>query len=306
MSNSKILFLLAVILVDSLVANSEKHENAFVVESVVINGNVGRNYLNNIYFYGVGTKSDDNVYSGFGLKYDSNLSFYNFEKKENDYNKTTFIHRLDIDEKFYKKLGFAHLDKKATVLGKEDFIEQMSAGLSLGFGNSNNYNFEIGYVINRLEEAFIADTTSDTIYVEVVLKEDFILGSLDSTVSYQSSSAYDKREDTYSSTLGYYPIDDIRTTIKYSSAEHTEDEYKVRAGLNYKFKGLADFSQGVLTPLLTASMNTSENVKTTFDYKYNISNRSLKVKDKFKELVSTSNIIAKKVNSSEFEKRTAE
>lgn len=304
MSSKNILFFSTVIFLNSLMADSKKQENEFVVESVVINGNVGRSYLKNIYFYGVGTKSEDNVYNGFGLKYDSNLSYYNFEKKENDYNKTTFIYRLDLDEKFYKKFGFSHLDKKATVLGKENFLEQLSAGLSLGFGNSNNYNFEMGYVINKLADASNANTNTNTVYLEVVLKEDFILGSFDSTLSYENTLAYDKREDNYSSTLGYYPIDDIKTTIKYSSTEHTEDEYKVRAGLNYKFKGFADFHEGVLTPLLTASMNTSANVKTTFDYKYNISNRSLKVKDKFKELVSTSNIVAKKVNSIEFDKRT--
>lgn len=301
----KALFILTVILATNLTADSQKLENELLSESIVYSKEVGRSYLNNIFFYGVGSKSIDNAYNGFGLKYDSDISFYNFEK-DSDYNKTTFIHRLDIDNKFYKKLGFSHLDRKETVLGREEFLEQMTAGFSLGFGNSNNYNLEIGYVVNRLNEAFDANTITDTIYMEMVLKEDFILGSIDSTVSYQSSCAYDTREYDYSSSFGYYPIDDIKATIKYSSLEHTEDEYNVRAGLNYKFKGFSNFSQGILTPLLTASMNTSENLKTTFDYKYNIANRSLKIKDKFKELVSTSSIVAKDINSSEFQRRTTE
>lgn len=305
MSRFKILFLLPFLTVNSLLAESEKLENELLTQSIVTSTAVGRSYLNNIYIYGVGTKSDDDAYNGFGLKYDSDVSYYNFEKHV-DYNKSVFIQRFDINEKLYQKFGFGHLDKKETVFGNEEFVQQLSSGISLGFGDSNTYNFEMGYIANRLNEAFSANTYTDTLYVEVVFKEDFDFGSVDTTISFQTSKAYDKIQNNYTSSLGYYPIDDVKTTIKYTSDEHTEDEYNVKAGLNYKFKNLSEFSTGSITPLLTATMNNSSNVQTMFDYKYNISNRSLKIKDKFKELISTASIFAKQLNPSEFLRRTTD
>ncbi|RXJ89051.1 hypothetical protein CRV01_10560 [Arcobacter sp. CECT 8983] len=307
MSNLKILFLIGLISVNSLFANSKPKEleSQLLYGAIATNTYDGRSYLDDIFVYGVGTKSDDNAYYGFGLKYDLNDYYYNVENHI-DFKKAAFIHKIDFNDKFYNKFGFSYLDKKVSILDNYEFVKQMTSGVSLGFGDTNTYNFEVGYIINKLNDAFHANTTTNTTFAEITFKEDYSFGAIDTTFSLQTSKAYDKREKDYSGTLGYYPIDDIKTSIKYNSVEYSEDEYNFIAGLNYRFKNFSNFYEGTLNPLLNATLNNTNNIQTIFDYKYDIANRSLKIKDKFKQLISTAKIFAKKINPSEFLRKTSE
>lgn len=105
------LFLLLTIFLNFLFADSNKLEQQLLAKSGISNKNVGRTYLNNIIFYGVGIKNQDDSYDGFGLRYDSNDSYYKIESHD-DFFKAVLIHKIDIDEKIYKKIGFGYLEKE--------------------------------------------------------------------------------------------------------------------------------------------------------------------------------------------------
>ncbi|WP_320035775.1 Ig-like domain-containing protein [Halarcobacter sp.] len=129
------------------------------------------------------------------------------------------------------------------------------------------------------------------------------MGSVDLLGSYQNAKAYSKTISDYSVSSAYYPIDDLKLELKYDSIEHDDDNYSIRAGINYKFAGFSNFSNGTFSPILTATRNTSKNMMVTLAYQENIANRSLKMRDKFEEQIYTSEIIAKKINPEEFNKR---
>lgn len=307
MSNVKILFLIGLLSVNSLFANSNSKEleSQLLYGALATNKYDGKSYLDKIFVYGVGTKLDDNSYYGFGIKYDFDDYYYNIENHI-DFKKAAFIHKIDLDDKFYNKFGFSYLNKRVSILDNYEFVRQMTGGVSLGFGDMNTYNFEVGYIVNKLNEALKANTTTNTAFAEITFKEDYSFGAVDTTFSFQRSKAYNKTKEDFSGTLGYYPIDDIKTSIKYNTIEHTENEYNFIAGLNYRFKNLSNFYEGTLNPLLNATLNNTNNIKTIFDYKYDIANRSLKIKDKFKQLISTAKIFAKKINPSEFLRKNEE
>lgn len=298
-----VLFLTLFLSSNYLFADSNKLEQQLLAKSKITSKNFGRTYLNDIFFYGVGSKNEYNNYDGFGLRYNSDILYTKFEKHD-DFSKTVLIYKIDVNKKLYKKFGFGYLEKKETVLGIDEYLKQATGGFSVGYGDSDTYNLEIGYINSDLFSALGAETNSDIYYIESAIKKDFSLGTFDSTLSYQYADAYCEDFENYTNTLGYYPHDDFKTTIKYTTIELENNEYVLKAGLNYKFDNLLNFSDGFLTSLLTATLNNSKNVQTSLKYNQNISNRSLKVKDKFKELISTSNIIAREVNNTEFDRRT--
>ena len=264
---------------------------------------ISNKYLQNIRLYGSGEKVSDISYSGVGIKYDSDYSEFAIEKSD-DYNRASFVQRLDIDQKYYTKLGFACLDKDETINDLIKDITQTTMGGALGYGDDKNYNIEFGYITNKLRHTHLVSTTTKVLYTEGVLKYDIgEYGSIDGTLSYQNASAYDKTISDYTASLGYYPIENNKLWARYNSIEHDEDNYKIMSGLNYKFDGFTNLIAGSFSPYLSFSSNITKNTEISFDYKKGISNRSLKIRDTFEKQINTSSILAKNINEEEFEKR---
>ncbi|WP_121626538.1 hypothetical protein [Poseidonibacter antarcticus] len=259
-------------------------------------------YLQNIRLYGAGEKVSDISYSGIGIKYDSDYSEFAVEKSD-DYKRASIIQRIDINKKYYTKLGFACLEKDEVISTVIKGITQTTIGGALGYGDDRNYNLEFGYITNKLTHRDLEDTTTKVLYTEGVLKYDIgNYGSIDGTLSYQNANAYDKTISDYTASLGYYPLENNKLWAKYNSIEHDEDDYKIMSGLNYKFDGFTNLIAGTFSPYLSFSSNISKNTEVSFDYKKGISNRSLKIRDTFEKQINTSSILAKNINSEEFEK----
>lgn len=267
------------------------------------NNKAKKGYFKNISVYGVGEKIDDKNHSGIGFKYDSDYTDFVLEKGE-DYKKSSIVQRIDIDEMFYTKLGLGYLSIEELIDGNNKFISQFSYGAELGFGNDRNYNVAVGYVANKLTKAGLANTTSKTIYTEAVIKQDTEIGSIDAVLAYQIAEAYDKKVSDYSVSIGYYPIDDIRMGAKYNSLDSDSNDYKILAGVNYNFEDFNNLSKGSWSPAVMLTSNVSENVSLFAEYRENISNRSLKIRDAFESQISTNEIVAKRINPEEFKKRT--
>lgn len=267
------------------------------------NNKAKKGYFKNISVYGVGEKVDDKNYSGIGFKYDSDYTEFVLEKGE-DYKKSSIVQRIDFDERFYSKLGLGYLSIEEMIEGNNKFISQLSYGAEVGYGDDKNYNLAFGYVANKLTKAGLANTTSKTIYTEAVIKQDTNIGSVDAVLAYQIAEAYNKKVSDYSVSLGYYPIDDIRMGAKYNSLDADSNNYKVLAGVNYNFEDFDNVSKGSWSPAIMLTSNISENFSLFAEYRENISNRSLKIRDTFENQISTNEIIAKKINPEEFKKRT--
>ena len=272
-------------------------------EFLSANNKAKKGYFKNISVYGVGEKIDDKNYSGIGFKYDSDYTDFVLEKGE-DYKKSSIVQRIDIDEMFYTKLGLGYLSIEEMIEGNNKFISQFSYGAEVGYGNDRNYNVAVGYVANKLTKAGLANTTSKTIYTEAVIKQDTEIGSIDAVLAYQIAEAYDKKVSDYSVSLGYYPIDDIRMGAKYNSLDSDSNDYKILAGVNYNFEDFNNLSKGSWSPAVMLTSNVSENVSLFAEYRENISNRSLKIRDTFESQISTNEIVAKRINPEEFKKRT--
>ena len=272
-------------------------------EFLSANNKAKKGYFKNISVYGVGEKIDDKNHSGIGFKYDSDYTDFVLEKGE-DYKKSSIVQRIDIDEMFYTKLGLGYLSIEEMIEGNNKFISQFSYGAEVGYGNDRNYNVAVGYVANKLTKAGLANTTSKTIYTEAVIKQDTEIGSIDAVLAYQIAEAYDKKVSDYSVSLGYYPIDDIRMGAKYNSLDSDSNDYKILAGVNYNFEDFNNLSKGSWSPAVMLTSNVSENVSLFAEYRENISNRSLKIRDTFESQISTNEIVAKKINPEEFKKRT--
>lgn len=268
------------------------------------NNKIKNGYFKNISVYGVGKKENDKNYSGIGFKYDSDYTDFVLEKGE-DYKKSSIVQRIDIDERFYTKLGLGYLSIEEMIEGNNKFISQFSYGAELGFGNDRNYNLAFGYVANKLTKAGLANTTTDTIYTEAVIKQNTDIGSVDAVLAYQIAEAYNKKVSDYSVALGYYPIDDIRMGAKYNSLDSDSNDYKVFAGVNYNFEDFDNLSQGSWSPALMLTSNVSKNVSLFAEYRENISNRSLKMRDIFESQISTNEIIAKKINPEVYSQKVA-
>lgn len=260
-------------------------------------------YLNNITLYGAGEKVSDTSYKGLGIKYDSDYTEVVFEKGD-DYKRASLVQRIDIDNMFYTKLGLGYLSREEMILGNIKDITQTTLGGALGYGNDTSYNIEFGYIANKLSNAGLANTTTKIWYTELIGKYDMSeFGKIDGSLSYQNAEAYGKSVSDYTASVGYYPIDDLKFGVKYDSIEYDDDNYRITAGLNYKYDW-DKFSEGTFSPTVMFTRNVSENVIATIEYKEGIANRSLKMRDKFEEQINTTEIIAKKINPEEFEKRT--
>ena len=267
------------------------------------NNKAKKGYFKNISVYGIGEKIDDKNYSGIGFKYDSDYTEFVLEKGE-DYKKSSIVQRIDFDEKFYSKLGLGYLSIEEMIEGNNKFISQLSYGGEVGYGDEKNYNLAFGYVANKLTKAGLANTTSKTIYTEGIIKQDTNIGSVDAVIAYQIAEAYNKKVSDYSVSLGYYPIDNIRMGAKYNSLNSDSNNYKVLAGVNYNFEDFDNVSKGSWSPAIMLTSNIFENFSLFAEYRENISNRSLKIRDTFESQISTNEIIAKKINPEEFKKRT--
>lgn len=252
-------------------------------------------FLNNLSVYGLGQKIDENNYSGLGLKLNSDYTELIFEK--DDYHrKTSLVQRIDLVDNLYTKIGLGFLSKKIYLDEVYNDINQYSYGCALGYGYDNIYNLEFGYFENNLENLDLLATTK-TWYSEFAMKYDFeSLTSVDTSLSYSSSKAYDKVLENYTASSSFYPSEDLRIGMKYTSTQQTEDIYKITANLNYSFDGFSNILKGQLTPTIVYSKNTTQNVTFATEFKQSIKNRSLKIKNKFKEITHSNDIVARKVN----------
>jgi hypothetical protein len=258
-------------------------------------------YLHNISVYGVGEKVSDVSYKGLGIKYDSDYSRIVAEKGD-DFTKASIVQRIDIDNRFYTKLGLGYLEREKEIYGAKRDVRQISYLAALGYGDDRNYNLEFGYAGYKLSNAEAANTTVKLFYTEGAYKYNLAdYGKVDATLSFQTAEAYGKRVNDYSGSLNYYPIDDLKFGVKYDSVDHDDDDYRVTAGLNIK----TDWGEiWKYSPTISYSKNLSENVASVIEYKVGIANQSLKMRDKAEEVIETTTIMAEAINPEEFKKKT--
>jgi len=247
-----------------------------------------------INIYGVGEKVSEKSYNGVGFQYENDISNIVLEKGS-DYSKTSGVLKLDINNYFYSKFGIGFLKREILINGNETDITQKTGGIALGFGDSKNYNIEIGHIKNKLSGASSADGDTKTSYIEALaIYQDF-----DTVGVYKNTNVYNKDYSDYSLDIGYYPIKDLRISAKHNSIEHNDNDYTAKLGVKYTFK------TNKWSPFIRANKNTSKNTLVAMEWSNEIQNKSLNMRDEFESAIGTNTIVAQTVAPTIFANKIA-
>lgn len=215
-------------------------------------------FLDNLSFYGAGERVNDLTYKGVGLKYETNFSDVILEKGD-DYQKGSWVQRIDINPMVYTKLGLGYLKREELIYDILQDVNQNTYGISLGYGDNDNYNIEFGYIENELHDAGAANTTTKIWYTEGVLKQTLgAFGTIDAIGSYQNAQAYGKYLSDHTISTSYYPMDDIKIGVKYNSIEHDSDNYRLMFGISYEYDGFGNFLKGIYAPRVSFTRRTTK------------------------------------------------
>lgn len=269
-------------------------EKEFTQASISDNGSEVR-------VFGVGEKSNDETYSGLGIEYKDDQSQAGLEYGD-DYQKLYGVYKYALPQSFYIKGGLGYL-KKEVLFGAHNIdIKQYTLGTSVGWGDDKNYNIELGYVGNKLRDAYEANGYTNTVYIEALGQYELNFtkdwGTLEAMLTYQNSHLYHNNHSGMTVQGAYYPIEDIRTFVQYNDAIQTDDnDYRIMLGIKYAFASKS------WSPILTAQANTSNSVSYGIVYDEDIENDPLSNRDFFETQVSTATFKAQELASTEFNQR---
>ncbi|RXK07155.1 hypothetical protein [Halarcobacter bivalviorum] len=251
--------------------------------------------------FGIGQKNNDKTYSGLGLEYKDDKSQAGLEYG-NDYQKFYGVYKYDLPNSFYIKGGLGYL-KKEILFGRHNIdIKQYTLGTSVGWGDDKNYNIELGYIGNKLRDAYEANGYTNSAYLEALGQYELNFnkdwGTLEAMVTYQNSHVYHNNHSGMILEGAYYPIEDIRTFVKYNDALKTdENDYRLTLGVKYAF------ASKTWSPILSAQANTSNSVSYGIVYDEDIENDPLNNRDFFENQVGTASLKAQELVSKEFNQR---
>ncbi|MCD4757165.1 MAG: hypothetical protein K8R39_02770 [Arcobacteraceae bacterium] len=251
--------------------------------------------------FGVGEKSNDKTYSGLGIEYKDDQSQAGLENGD-EYQKLYGVYKYALPQSFYIKGGLGYL-KKEVLFGADNIdIKQYTLGTSVGWGDDKNYNIELGYVGNKLRDAYEANGYTNTAYIEALGQYELEFtkdwGTLEAMLTYQNSHVYHNNYSGLIAQGAYYPIEDIRTFVQYNDALQTdENDYRITLGVKYAF------ASKTWSPILTAQANTSNSVSYGIVYDEDIENDPLSNRDFFESQVSTTTFKAQELASNEFNQR---
>ncbi len=258
--------------------------------------------VHDIRVYGVWTRYSDNSSDGGGVEIEWPNYKIGLEGTE-DYSRAFGVGKVNFTDNAYSKIGAWFLQKEISVDGVETDVDQTTLGWAVGYGDNTHYNIEAWYIRNDLDNANDrTDTTTYATYVEGLIKYDTRFGWVEAILSYEDVKAYDERFRETSASLGYYPMEDIRLWVNYDSLEHDSNDYKIMAGLNYRW--WEDIFGWDFSPFVRASANTWENVSITAEYSNNIQNKPLQMRDHFENSIGTNTLVAQDYNPNEFSNRT--
>ncbi|MGB5918696.1 hypothetical protein [Arcobacter sp.] len=251
--------------------------------------------------FGAGERLDDKTYSGMGIEYkDDNIK--TGIEYGNDYNKLYGVYKYALPKNFYLKGGVGYLNKEIPFNSELIDIKQYTLGTSLGYGDDSNYNIEIGYLGNKLSNAYDANGYTNTVYVETLAQYEMDYekdwGTLEAVGTYQNSHLYHKNYSGMIVEAAYYPIEDIRTSVQYDDAQVVdENNYRVILGVKYAF------ASQKWSPIFKATANTSNSVSYGLVYDEDIENEPLSNRDFFENQIGTGTLKAQELASSEFNQR---
>ena len=241
----------------------------------------------------------DESYGGVGIQFENDFSNIVLEYGS-DYTKGSAVLKYDIANDFYIKGGLGILEREMQILGSDKDVTQTTLGAGLGYGDEKSFNIEVGYADSKLKNAASADGHSKVSYVEAVGKHSFgEYLTFDVVGIAKNTNVFDKNHDDYQVELGWFPTNDARVFSGYDSSDSDNDDYAVRAGIQYTF------ATGKISPYLKATANTDENVNIGVEYSEGIANKSLKMRDFFEYTIGTSNIVAQVVAPEVFAKKVA-
>lgn len=248
--------------------------------------------------YGAGEKIDDKSYKGVGVKYQNNFSEATIEYGK-DYEKVSGVYKIDINNEIYTKFGLGYLERELLISSTEKDVDQKTGGVAIGYGDNKFYNLEVGHIISKLDGANDADGYSRISYIEALGKYDLgDIGSIDTTGVYKNNRVYSKNHSDYSLEIGYYPIKDVKLSSKYDSVQRDEDDYRLKAGIEYIF------ATNEFKPYFSASRQSSKNLSFSITYENSIVNKALNMRDEFENVVNTSDFVAQKVAPTQFNSKS--
>ena len=235
-------------------------------------------YEPNLKVYWVWQQIEDNVYNWVGARFDW-PNYQTVIEKWGKYTLVWWVYKFNFTNKVYSKFGASYLKlKDYTVWTTSIDPEQKTAWLAFGYWN-DNLNAEIWHIRYYLDWANDADGTSWKNYVELLAKIKSNLWTNYLILSGENTHALWETENSAKFTYQYQPNNDTQLGINYDTKwAYTEHDYKVEAGVEYKF------GSKKVSPYVKGTYNLPwEHTQVSATYEKWIWDKSIQMKDEFEK-----------------------
>jgi len=248
----------------------------------------------NIKLYWAGEKAKDGTYNGVGLIIDGK----NYEitaKYAKELKQISAIYITKFKDKLKLKSWASYLHKGFKYKNKHYHAHQLKLGFALLYTDSKTYNITIGQIESILKNLGYANTTSHITFINWAYKPTG--KNFDISASFKNVNVYGKNSTQFLAWAQYYLSKNLTLGAKYNSHKLKKSNYKIRAGIEYKF------GKKTLTPYLNSSYNVSKHTLLTLNYENNIANKPIYFNDEFATTINSSTITAKEYNLNKFNKK---
>jgi len=237
-------------------------------------------YEPNLKAYWVWQQVKDNVYNWVGIRFDG-PNYQTVIEKWGKYILVWWVYKFNFTNKVYSKFWASYLKLKDYIIWATSINpEQKSIWFAFGYW-SDNLNTEIWHIRYYLDWANDVDGVSWKNYVELLSKFKNNLWTNYLIVSAENAHALWETKNSAKFTYQYQPNNDTQLGINYDTTwAYTEHDYKVEAGIEYKF------GSKKISPYFKWTYNLPwEHTQVSATYEKWIWDKSIQMKDEFENSI---------------------
>lgn len=245
----------------------------------------------NFSLYWAWEKSKSWSFNGLGVLFESKEYHLSAEATKS-LKKVSVSYIQKIGEDLFIKWGSWYLLKDFHYKWEKYRARELKLGIALLFSDYNSYTLEAGQIVSILNGLGHADTTSSISYINWIYKK----SKFDTSFELSDYYVYQKHHIKASTSVGYYPSEDMRVWVNYNSLNQRRGNYAIRGGLTYTFGWN-------ISPYFNAAYNISNHITATAEFKTNRANQPLYFEDALNAILSKSEITALQYDSKGFYKK---
>lgn len=245
----------------------------------------------NFSLYWAWEKSKSWSFNGLGVLFESKEYHLSAEATKN-LKKVSVSYIQKVGEDLFIKWGSWYLLKDFHYKWEKYRARELKLGIALLFSDYNSYTLEAGQIVSILNGLGHADTTSSISYINWIYKK----SKFDTSFELSDYYVYQKHHIKASTSVGYYPSEDMRVWVNYNSLNQRRGNYAIRGGLTYTFGWN-------ISPYFNAAYNISNHITATAEFKTNRANQPLYFEDALNAILNKSEITALQYDSKGFYKK---